>query len=169
MLQLSDPLQSSHLPGNMVQGAVETGIAAGYRHIDTAFCYKNESEVGKALQAKIQQGIIKREDMFVVSKVRCCGERKSSLFSSFLTRNGSWKCQLCSLFLSDSCGVPIMPQRTSLCVWTSPWLPSSWTIWTFTSYISLSASRLSVCPTQCGTLNTSQNVCVMWWTLSLVI
>lgn len=67
----------------MVQGAVETGIAAGYRHIDTAFCYKNESEVGKALKAKIQQGIIKREDMFVVSKVRCCGERKSSLFSSF--------------------------------------------------------------------------------------
>lgn len=85
MLQLSDPLQSSHLPGNMVQGAVETGIAAGYRHIDTAFCYNNESEVGKALQAKIQQGIIKREDMFVVSKVRCCGERKSSLFSSSLT------------------------------------------------------------------------------------
>ncbi|XP_075875375.1 aldo-keto reductase family 1 member B1 [Nelusetta ayraudi] len=63
--------KSSHLPSNMVQGAVETGIAAGYRHIDTAFCYKNESKVGKALQAKIQQGIIKREDMFVVSKLWC--------------------------------------------------------------------------------------------------
>ncbi|XP_030645962.1 aldo-keto reductase family 1 member B7-like [Chanos chanos] len=51
------------------QAATEAAIAAGYRHLDTAFIYKNEVEIGRAIRAKIQQGIIRREDMFVVSKL----------------------------------------------------------------------------------------------------
>lgn len=62
-------LQSSLLPRTSVQGAVEAAIAAGYRHIDTAYSYGNEVEIGKALRSKMQQGIIRREDMFIVSKV----------------------------------------------------------------------------------------------------
>ncbi|KAL7402214.1 hypothetical protein ABVT39_011465 [Epinephelus coioides] len=61
--------KSSHLPRTSVQGAVETAIAAGYRHIDTALCYKNEVDIGKALRSKIEQGIIRRQDMFIVSKL----------------------------------------------------------------------------------------------------
>ncbi|KAM9377727.1 aldo-keto reductase family 1 member B1 isoform 2-T2 [Pholidichthys leucotaenia] len=60
-----------HLPPSSVQGAVETAIAAGYRHIDTAYKYKNETYIGRALRSKIQQGIIRREDMFIVSKLWC--------------------------------------------------------------------------------------------------
>jgi len=63
-------LQSSHLPRTTsVQGAVEAAIAAGYRHIDTAHSYRNEVDIGKALRSKVQQGVVRREDMFVVSKV----------------------------------------------------------------------------------------------------
>ncbi|XP_047209952.1 aldose reductase-related protein 2 isoform X2 [Girardinichthys multiradiatus] len=54
-----------------IQGAVEAAIAAGYRHIDTAYSYKNEVEIGKALRSKMEQGIIRREDMFIVSKLWC--------------------------------------------------------------------------------------------------
>ncbi|XP_039863842.1 aldose reductase-related protein 2 isoform X2 [Simochromis diagramma] len=60
--------KSSHLSPTSIQGAVETGIAAGYRHIDTAYSYQNEVDIGKALRSKMQQGIIRREDMFIVSK-----------------------------------------------------------------------------------------------------
>lgn len=45
-------------------------IDAGYRHIDTAWAYENEAEIGKAIRTKIGQGVIKREDLFIVNKVR---------------------------------------------------------------------------------------------------
>ncbi|XP_062403537.1 aldo-keto reductase family 1 member B1 [Sardina pilchardus] len=53
------------------QAAVEAAIAAGYRHLDTAFSYRNEVELGKAIQNKISQGVIRREDMFITSKLWC--------------------------------------------------------------------------------------------------
>ncbi|XP_074487816.1 aldo-keto reductase family 1 member B1 [Sebastes fasciatus] len=63
--------KSSSLPRSSVQGAVEAAIAAGYRHIDTAHSYNNEADIGKALCSKTQQGIIRRQDMFIVSKLWC--------------------------------------------------------------------------------------------------
>lgn len=48
---------------------MEAAIAAGYRHIDTAYSYSNEVEIGKAVCSKMQQGVIRRQDMFIVSKV----------------------------------------------------------------------------------------------------
>uniref|UniRef100_A0A3B4CVX5 NADP-dependent oxidoreductase domain-containing protein n=1 Tax=Pygocentrus nattereri TaxID=42514 RepID=A0A3B4CVX5_PYGNA len=63
--------KSKSTSSEQCQGAVETAIAAGYRHLDTAHSYRNEVELGKALRSKIQQGIIRRQDMFVVSKLWC--------------------------------------------------------------------------------------------------
>uniref|UniRef100_A0AAY4DNE6 alcohol dehydrogenase (NADP(+)) n=1 Tax=Denticeps clupeoides TaxID=299321 RepID=A0AAY4DNE6_9TELE len=53
------------------QAAAETAIAAGYRHLDTAYMYQNEAELGRAIRFKIKQGIIRREDMFITSKLWC--------------------------------------------------------------------------------------------------
>lgn len=44
-------------------------IDAGYRHIDTAYLYQNEKEVGKAIRDKINEGIVKRDELFICTKV----------------------------------------------------------------------------------------------------
>lgn len=49
--------------------AVEHALTkAGYTHIDCAFIYRNEKEVGEAFTASFKQGI-KREDIFITSKL----------------------------------------------------------------------------------------------------
>jgi aldehyde reductase len=53
-----------------MEQVVKDAIDAGYRHFDTALFYKNEKEVGAAVRAKIAEGVIKREDVFVTTKVR---------------------------------------------------------------------------------------------------
>ncbi|CAG2173533.1 unnamed protein product [Oppiella nova] len=46
-----------------------TAIEAGYRHFDGADFYGNEQEVGAALREAIAAGKVRREELFVVSKV----------------------------------------------------------------------------------------------------
>ncbi|XP_019400252.1 PREDICTED: 3-oxo-5-beta-steroid 4-dehydrogenase [Crocodylus porosus] len=48
--------------------SVKIAIDVGYRHIDGAFVYKNEHEVGQAIREKIAEGKIKREDIFYCGK-----------------------------------------------------------------------------------------------------
>lgn len=55
--------------GGDAEQAVKTAIDSGYRHIDSAFLYENEVEVGNAIRSKIAEGKIKREDIFITTKV----------------------------------------------------------------------------------------------------
>jgi len=52
-----------------VETAVVDAVTAGYRHIDCAYIYGNEKEVGSALSKVIKEGIVTRQDLFIVSKV----------------------------------------------------------------------------------------------------
>jgi len=52
-----------------VYQAVRWAIKLGYRHIDCAAIYGNEAEIGQALFDAVREGDIKREDIFVTSKL----------------------------------------------------------------------------------------------------
>ncbi|WP_438840690.1 aldo/keto reductase [Enterococcus sp. AZ080] len=49
--------------------AVYQAINAGYRLIDTAFIYGNEKETGEGIRRAIAEGSVKREELFVTSKL----------------------------------------------------------------------------------------------------
>jgi len=51
-----------------VERAVEIAVRNGYRHLDLAFIYENQDEVGAALK-KVIPSIVKREELFLTSKL----------------------------------------------------------------------------------------------------
>lgn len=52
-----------------VEEAVKTALYNGYRHIDCAATYGNETEIGNAFQDVFSQGKITREEVWVTSKL----------------------------------------------------------------------------------------------------
>ena len=44
-------------------------VESGYRHIDSAYIYANEVEVGAAINKAIQQKAVTRDQLFVTTKV----------------------------------------------------------------------------------------------------
>ncbi|OMO98147.1 Aldo/keto reductase [Corchorus olitorius] len=53
------------------QQAIHLALKMGYRHFDTAKIYGSEPAVGNALRKAIGDGTIRREDVFVTSKLWC--------------------------------------------------------------------------------------------------
>jgi alcohol dehydrogenase (NADP+) len=109
MIQTSDfrttkmPLShgAGHIPalgfGTLIPGAAETisatrdALEAGFRHFDCAERYRNEREVGQALQAGLAARGLGREDIFVTTKLWNTNhrpERVKPAFDASLERLG---------------------------------------------------------------------------------
>ncbi len=60
---------SDHYSARQVQAAVSMAIDTGYRLFDCAQVYGNEREIGEVFDAAFRSGKVRREDIFVTSKV----------------------------------------------------------------------------------------------------
>ncbi|ESO82377.1 hypothetical protein LOTGIDRAFT_207435 [Lottia gigantea] len=63
----------------VIHKAVKEAITVGYRHIDCAYVYQNQDEVGQAIKDKIEDGTVKREDLFIVTKVWNTAHRRGAV------------------------------------------------------------------------------------------
>ncbi|XP_065307754.2 1,5-anhydro-D-fructose reductase-like isoform X1 [Dermacentor albipictus] len=62
-----------------VERLVEAAVGAGYRHIDTSHAAHNEAAIGAALRRVIAAGQVRREELFVVTKLPCEGNRRDKV------------------------------------------------------------------------------------------
>src|SRR5450432_4820073 len=92
---------AGHMPvlgfSTLIPGAAATisatrdALEAGFRHFDCAERYRNEREVGEALQAGLAAGGIARKDIFVTTKLWNSNhrpERVKPAFEASLDRLG---------------------------------------------------------------------------------
>jgi diketogulonate reductase-like aldo/keto reductase len=49
--------------------AIKTALEVGFRHLDGAEAYRNEDVVGDAIKEAIAEGTVRREDLFVTTKL----------------------------------------------------------------------------------------------------
>lgn len=73
---------SPDVPKSVGEEATKVAIELGYRHIDCAYIYGNEVQIGSAIRAKIADGTVKREDIFYTGKLW------PTFFSPDLVRKG---------------------------------------------------------------------------------
>jgi diketogulonate reductase-like aldo/keto reductase len=63
--------------------ATKTALEAGFRHLDGAERYRNEEAVGDALQNVFEAGTIRREDVFVTTKLWNTNHRPERVKAAF--------------------------------------------------------------------------------------
>jgi 2,5-diketo-D-gluconate reductase B len=83
------------MPGGDAQPVVESAIALGYRHIDTAAMYENEAAVGAAIAASG----VNRNELFVTTKVWHDQLAPDALYRAFDTSLGKLRLDHVDLYM----------------------------------------------------------------------
>ena len=60
---------SDRVSAEDVSAAVAGALRRGYRMFDCAACYGNEHQIGEVFKAAIDEGVVERKDLFIMTKV----------------------------------------------------------------------------------------------------
>ncbi len=66
--------------------ATKIALEVGFRHLDCAERYRNEAAVGDAMQAAFKAGTVRREDVFVTTKLWNSNHRPERVKPAWMTR-----------------------------------------------------------------------------------
>ncbi|EDW58475.2 aldo-keto reductase family 1 member B7 [Drosophila virilis] len=70
-------------PDAEIEPALDIALEAGYRHIDTALIYRNEKAIGRVLKRWLDAGKVKREELYIVTKLPPTAIRPQDVESTF--------------------------------------------------------------------------------------
>ncbi|KAF8995030.1 Aldo/keto reductase [Cyathus striatus] len=87
------------IPNETCAETVYTAIKCGYRLIDGAADYGNEKEAGEGVRRAIEEGIIKREDIFITSKLWNTFHAPQNVKASIKHQLALWGLDYLDLFL----------------------------------------------------------------------
>jgi diketogulonate reductase-like aldo/keto reductase len=81
------------------KNATKAALEAGFRALDTAERYRTENEVGEAMAEVFKEGQIKREDVFVITKLWNTNHRPGRVKAAFETSLKKLKLDYLDLYL----------------------------------------------------------------------
>jgi aldehyde reductase len=79
--------------------AVKEAVQCGYRHFDCASIYENEKEVGNAFKQCIDEGIVKRNELFITSKLWNTDHSAKNVLRACLQSIEDLQCRYLDLYL----------------------------------------------------------------------
>ena len=104
--------------GKDVKDAVKKAIQIGYRHIDTAAVYQNESEIGAAISELIEEDVVSRSDLFITSKLWNDAHKREDVLPALLASLEKLKLDYLDLYLihwpvafQPGIGIPSVPEE----------------------------------------------------------
>ncbi|KAF2002078.1 putative aldo-keto reductase [Amniculicola lignicola CBS 123094] len=87
------------VPADQAADTVYNAVTAGYRLFDGAYDYQNEKEAGQGIQRAIKDGLVKREDVFVTTKLWNNYHAKEHAIPMMKAQNEAWGLGYIDLFL----------------------------------------------------------------------
>ncbi|KAJ9144574.1 putative Aldo-keto reductase [Pleurostoma richardsiae] len=78
------------IPNDATADTVYNAIKIGYRLFDGAYDYQNEKEAGEGIRRAISEGLVKREDIFITTKLWNNYHRKEYALEMGRAQNEAW-------------------------------------------------------------------------------
>ncbi|EXJ85839.1 alcohol dehydrogenase [Capronia coronata CBS 617.96] len=87
------------VPNDSTSDVVYNAIKTGYRHFDGACDYGNEKEAGEGIRRAIKDGLVKREDIFVTTKLWATFHSPEHVEQAAKKQLGDWGLEYFDLYL----------------------------------------------------------------------